>query len=734
MNDKLTKLLPIKHSINKIMTQNLRKYFGIWFCLLVANMALAQNAINDFWQDVEVKIDTNIYTWQNNHTIIQNHKYLIFNTLTDSPTLEIRFKALAFLDISALELNPEADFEIISPCQKIAEGVYKTKIRFKSWLKNRFPVLLFKLNYYQFGQARQTNFELPLLAYHATTAQIRPQNDELFIGEEQTFEILSNFSDNIQTQDEWISSPALDYRVSKRQDRLFLHLLPHKLGEQSIAIRLNSFLPALTEGKKLSYQIAPIQHTFKIKPARLGFLRASLSEIILDEKNRNEGVEIELGYLFGLKMGKTYRLESTEAAGGTLKAEIFTRKMLNSGKVLAWLRVYNYHRKSEGYLYIKDGDQAVFLTNFEIIQPTQIDKISLLHEGQDWTSQRTVFPNEKIEIKIEGKGLQRAEFYFEGLTEVKLDSLLRTENVLVFKAKVPLDINKKEINLYNHSQNTYQSLQVQEYQQTRDFDFVQLKCQTQEIYKLSEIGTQVITSQTADDLVLQFDDDLIDSPQKLYGVQFLILEIRMNDSQNRLVDNRTTQIQICPGSQSPRSIYYKRQNCSLKTLSINELMNRKVYELEPWSSIEITLYHQAEKYNGESIRKQFKVILRASVSFDIEVSFPAGLIIKRMNEEGFGNLGGVSMAVIAQFGFYHKTRLNRLKPVRFGAGFLALNAFNFNQNNTNRDVGVVGIMSIHPLPRLERRRFSFPIYLGGGYFLSAGTWFYLLGPGIQVQF
>ncbi|MCU0444630.1 MAG: hypothetical protein MUE85_06890 [Microscillaceae bacterium] len=724
----------IKNYSRYVIHYSLPKYLGLLIWLLTCHFASAQNALSDFWQDVEVRIDTNTYAWYNHAITIQNHKYLTFNTLDDSPTLEIRFKAWTFLDIEALELRPEADFEVLSPCQKISEGVYKTKIRFKSWLKNRFPTLLFEVGYQQFGQFRRANFELALLAYHFTTAQIRPQTDELFIGEEQTFEILSNFSENIQTQDEWINSPALDYRVSKRQDRLFLHILPHKLGEQKIAIRLNSFLPMLVEGKKLTYQIAPIQYTFKIKPARLGFLRASLSDVILNEKNRNEGIEIELSYLFGLKMSKTYRLENTESAGGSLKAEIFTRKMLNNGKVLAWLRVYNYHRKSEGYLYIKDGDQAVFLTNFDIIEPTQIDKISLLHEGQDWTSQRTVSPNENIEIKIEGKGLQRANFYFEGLTEVKIDTSLRTDNAMIFKAKVPLDINKKEINLYNHSQNTYQSLQVQEYQQVRSFDFVELKCQNQEVYNLAELGTQVLTSQTIDDLVLQFTEDLIDSPQKLYGIQFLTLEIRMNDPQNRLVDNRTTQIQICPGSTSPRANYYKRQNCSPKTLSINELMVRKIYELEPWSSIEITIYHQSEKYNGESLRKQFKVILRAAISFDIDVSFPAGLIIKRVNETGFGNLGGVSMAVVAQFGFYHKTRINRLKPLRFGAGFLALNAFNFNQNNTNRDVGVVGIMSIHPLQKLERRRFSFPIYLGGGYFLSAGTWFYLLGPGIQVQF
>jgi hypothetical protein len=73
-----------------------------------------------------------------------------------------------------------------------------------------------------------------------------------------------------------------------------------------------------------------------------------------------------------------------------------------------------------------------------------------------------------------------------------------------------------------------------------------------------------------------------------------------------------------------------------------------------------------------------------------------------------------------------------LRPYKIGAGFVALNAFNLSQDsNVNRDLGIVLLGSVYPTRR--EARFTFPLYLGGGYLLSAGKWFYLLGPGIGVR-
>ncbi len=117
--------------------------------------------------------------------------------------------------------------------------------------------------------------------------------------------------------------------------------------------------------------------------------------------------------------------------------------------------------------------------------------------------------------------------------------------------------------------------------------------------------------------------------------------------------------------------------------------------------------------------------------FDIDVSFPAGLITKKIGEPGYGDLGGISLAMIAQFSFYQKDKISRFKPYKIGAGFIAINALNFADSNITRDVGIVFIGSLYPTTK--ETRMTFPLYLGGGYLLSTEKWFFLLGPGIRVR-
>ena len=131
--------------------------------------------------------------------------------------------------------------------------------------------------------------------------------------------------------------------------------------------------------------------------------------------------------------------------------------------------------------------------------------------------------------------------------------------------------------------------------------------------------------------------------------------------------------------------------------------------------------------------KTIEIVLQKLYSFDINVSFPTGLLIKKANEAGFGNFSGVSMAVLAQYSFYAKDKIAKLEPYTIGAGFIALNAFDFSQTAaSSRDMGIVIIGTLNPVN--TNRKLTFPIYLGGGYLLSQKKMFWLLGPGISVQF
>lgn len=176
--------------------------------------------------------------------------------------------------------------------------------------------------------------------------------------------------------------------------------------------------------------------------------------------------------------------------------------------------------------------------------------------------------------------------------------------------------------------------------------------------------------------------------------------------------------------------FYAGSKCTNGIISLNDYLTKKTYDLDDWSKILIQVKHNKAKYGADGNTERVEIIYKRNSSFDIDVSFPAGLLIKRANQDKFDNLGGISMAMISKFTFYHPEKIAVERPYKIGAGFIALNAFNFSENNTNRDVGLVLLGSIYPR---SGARLTFPLYLGGGYLLSDSDWFFVLGPGIRVS-
>ena len=125
-----------------------------------------------------------------------------------------------------------------------------------------------------------------------------------------------------------------------------------------------------------------------------------------------------------------------------------------------------------------------------------------------------------------------------------------------------------------------------------------------------------------------------------------------------------------------------------------------------------------------------EIILQRFWKFDIDVSFPAGLIT--FGGENSGNLTVISMAMIARFSFYEQNKINRFKPYKVGFGFIALDAFNFaSDNDESRDIAMVVLGSLYPTRK--DTKLTFPLYFGAGYGLKHERFFFLFGPGIRVR-
>ncbi len=150
-----------------------------------------------------------------------------------------------------------------------------------------------------------------------------------------------------------------------------------------------------------------------------------------------------------------------------------------------------------------------------------------------------------------------------------------------------------------------------------------------------------------------------------------------------------------------------------------------------WGRVEVIVKSNSLKYNSIGFTQKLEIIQQRKYSFEIDISFPAGLLIQKLGEKGPGNLSGISTAIVGQFSFFKPEKIERYYPFKVGAGFIALNAFNFTEDS-NRDVGLLALASVFPTKM--NARFSFPLYLGFGYLLKDAKWFYILDPGIQVRF
>jgi hypothetical protein len=698
--------------------------------LLWGNLLVAQSPVGGLFEEVEVRIDTSIYRWSTHMIEWKGDPHLWFAYQENNAVVEFRLFPGRRQNIEKIALTPSGDFSVVDSLSWVNNSYYRLKIKFNNITNTDFIQLAFLIKT-RFN-AEEKKLTLPLFPVTQTSVSLQEVSKELFIGEERVFELQTDNIDNIRLNQPWERGGAINYRLSSEQGRLLLHVLPEETGQKQLELQLGTRKPFMSSTLNPTYQLPTIYHQFLVKPAKLAFLNVRPFQVILDDESRGKGIEIEMDYGAGLEMEKTYRLEAQEQPGGALVAEIFTRSVLGNGKVLCWLRLYDFHRQNNGYLYVKDGDRARYITNMNIVPQTSIQTVKLLREGEEWKTSRNVYPGERIGVRLEGMELQRANLSFEGISEIEQDTQASNASALVYWLKVPMAIPQRDIQIFNHNQPTEKSLLVKEYERPRPLDFIQIQYGESQ-QNLLEIDKLIFVEEALDDILILFDHDQIDR-DRLYGPQHLMVEIEVRDQQGQLIDQRTIPyLKACPSEESPRAGFYGNGKCLNNDISINRYLSKKIFDLDLWSTIRITVRHREESYEQEGFSHTCEFALFRSTSFDIDVSFPTGLITKKFDEPGFGNLNGISMAMIAQFSFFKEKKVAKAKPYKFGLGFLALNAFNFNENNEDRDVGLVALASLHPIQTKYSSRLSFPLYVGGGYFLSDQQWFLLLGPGIRIS-
>lgn len=752
------------------------------FVNLTAAFSFSQVYDRKLIRDLALKTDTGRF-YLSKDTVFQNgEKRLCFSFQKPDDVCEINLYPVNRDSITNLQLLRSADYVILDSAVFVNNEYYRVRVRFIDLFKSQF--LNFTFTAQHTGSGNKVTEEIKLQPYTRTTASFGPINDDLFIGEEKVFELVANYPGNIKLTNEWSAGRDINYRVVNENGKLMVHLVPNSSDNRDVRIKLQTTVPDLSPDKKLVYDLPEVVQSFRVKTSRLEFLNLDRQEITFDDKSRIEGIELQMDNGRQLVIGKTYRLENQEQPGGALIAELFTKSNLTNDKVLCIFRPFNFHRKTEGYLYIKEGDVSRFVTNCDITPKTSINSVMVMHEGEDWSSALNVYPGETVNVKIEGEGLHKARFHWEDVLDVTSDTVVRSETSSSFRLKIPMNITKKKISLYNHVTNTGIALNVREYQVPRQMDYVSLNFGTGNRV-LSTMAPTIIQRSTIKDITLSFDDKKIDANDKLFGKQYLEVDVKLLGKKGELIEMKSIKnLLVIPGDNSPRAVYYRDKSAVSSPVSLNNLIGYKTYNLEDFSRVQLNFRNQHEKYSNPGYEKQVEIVLQRPFIFDIDVSFPAGLMIQNLGKtkaekdnvktynENLSkyndaydayvesikawdpnngphpefkqerpvepqkarftdNLGGISLALVAQFSFPDAEKVGKLKPYRLGAGFLAINTFNFSAN-AKRDLAAVVIASLYPIK--PGKVFNMPIHIGLGYKFQDAIPFLMLSPGIGVRF
>ncbi len=683
------------------------------------------------FDDIAFRINNVDYYYLRDGLQYEGENFLFFRITHDQPIAEVRiYPEKEGLPIEDLRILPSADFEIIDTLVFLNNEYHRTRIRFRDLRQVEYPTLILSFRNIAGGVE---NREIKLYPYFISSVIYDREPIELFQGEEKTIDLPAQNVFNIKATGEWKTVDDFEYRITRSGANLRLIVKANSTGDQVMPLSLETLSPWVNEEGEVTNELETISLHFNVKPSRLPFVNVD-KEFIFYDDDRRRGEDVRMDYLGSLRLRQTYRIENQQEPGGTLVAELHVKSYTTDNKILAEIRPYDYHRTGDGYLYIKDGQRTLAMTNFNIISRPEISNIEIMREGQDWTTSLNVYPGEKIEVKVEGRGLQDVDIKFDGCRQEK-DSERISDRVTFYEIEVPVDITRRQIMIFLNNEITQHELRVREYQRPAGLDFVMLNYGEDYIPITDDhFNRPVFYSETIKDVNISFDADKIDNDRRLHGKQYLNIEVRILDDNNNLIDIQTiSNVVICPGESSPRHAFYSQDDCNQRVIRLNDHILRNTYLLDAFSQIQITVKHNDNRYSTPVQERKANIFVERKRSFDIMVSFPTGLLVKEFKQEGIGNLSGISTSVLAEISFYDPQRIGQKRPYRIGAGFIALNAFNFRDSpDIRRDIGIVVIASIEPVR--TGAKFSFPIYLGMGYLLEQGDFFAIFGPGIRLQF
>lgn len=699
------------------------------FIGLIGFSSNAQKIISD----VIISTDSADYALSELPIQIRRNNYLYFVLDKLGQEVQLTIKTRPETEVNKISFVKSPGYIQLDSIIKTDTNTFVVDIRFTNIFDIGFPKLFFEISTPHGKSVEETK----LYAFIFPTLEDLSPQIEIFNSQEVTIPLPIKNPALIKYNSAWKTEGIVDYKLVKTSNGPSLKIKPNAVGLQSLTVGVQSIKPFLNTHGNASSELFDFKITVRVVRSKFNYLNFTEPSYFFEPRGE-KAITTWFDYNPNIKLNKTYRIEDQEGPGGRLVAEIYTRAYVeNQNKVIASMRTYSLHQIEGGLLYVKEGDRNRFFTNFNIAPKPYIEKVEILRPGKEWTESHIVYPGEEIELKIQGTGLANSEINFSDGKHIAIaDTVRKNNNVRYFTLTVPSMIKERSIPIsLNHNTTSFELL-VNEYQRPRKLDFITInygdgdhEITGEKFYKPALYDEEI------GDLVIAAHINEIDGDNNFYGVQYVDVEIRLWDKNNRQIESRKVEgLKLVPDITSIRSLGYDHNNESNAILRINDVLVNKTHDLRPWSKIEITVEHDKDKYEGNGHKSKAIIYRSHNMAVDIEVSFPAGLFVVQVGEPEVNSLTGLSIASMANFTFYKKGQIKKEQPLRLGIGFIALNAINSITGNVGAesDIGAVSLLSFQPLH--SESKINFPLYAGFGYLFNSQNLFFLIGPGIKITF
>ena len=705
------------------------RILGLLSLLLPLHLLAQRGRTDSIFTQVELRIDTASFSLDEDLMTINGRDYLRFEYTEEAVVAELLLFPYSPYSVKSLKLLSSPDFETYDSLIQVGRSYFRSRIRLNR-LSNatslQIPVQMVRFN------GDTTNTVISLFHTADTEVTVPPGNNTLYIGEEVILPLETTLPRNVRPQPTWRRLPSAAYRITVQDQRPQLHLIPLQYGTQRLELPVETLRPRVdpTTGR-LEYQTTITPFTIQVKKGAVQFLSLNRDQVYLPRDQRYVEVDVRFPRQFSLSLGKPYRLERSAEGVRPLVGGLMVREIQSGDQMLATLRLYDYHRRSEGPLYLKSQEDVIFLTNLDILPPPAAHQVEIRRGGGEWTTGLTLKPGDEFDLRIKGESLGQARFSLKGLEEVGDPVLKDQEQILTWSGlKIPFDVTSKELVLMQNEEQTPFRIPIREYQRPRTLDFVMVRL-GQDSATLNTVPSTIYIPPQENDFFISFRRDSIDKGEALYGLQYLNIIFEVWDKENRRLQERKVHpVVICPGKSSSRHSAYDRSSCFDGVISINDLLDEPLYDLPGWAQVRITIEHQQDKYEEQGRKAPFTLVMKKKIELGLEFSTPTGVLMNRFGSGQNETLNTLNFTALMQFGLYQDRAINRLYPIQLGVGVMAVDVFPFN-GDADRDIVLGSFLTFYPIN--SKQRWNVPLYLGGGYMLGGKTGFFFLGPGLSIR-